>query len=70
MSRSSSLILLGVLIVLVPFSGLPSALRVLLTVIFGAIVLGFGIAERAEKVAESRAALTAAPSVPHEISPI
>lgn len=49
MSRSSLLILIGVLIILVPFSGLPAAIRTLLAVIFGACVLGIGISMRARK---------------------
>ena len=46
MSRSSTLILLGVLTILAPFSGLPIALRNLLAAIFGACVLGIGISLR------------------------
>ena len=55
MSRSSTLILLGVLIALVPFSGLPAALRALLAVILGASVLGLGVAERSRQVREAQA---------------
>ncbi|MGD0328592.1 MAG: hypothetical protein ABSB00_02695 [Minisyncoccia bacterium] len=47
MSRASSLILLGILVILAPFSGLPIALRSLLAVIFGACVLGLGLSMRA-----------------------
>lgn len=50
MSRASTLIVLGVLIVLVPFSGLPVALRSLLAVVFGACVLGIGFALRSREV--------------------
>ncbi len=53
MSRSSALILLGVLILLTPFSGLPSSFRALLTVIFGALVLGVGFFLRAKEVSGS-----------------
>ena len=49
MSRSSTLILLGVLIILAPFTGLPFSLRALLTVIFGACVLGIGLSMRVPK---------------------
>ena len=56
MTRSSALILLGILFILDPFSGLPSALRTLIAVVIGAIVLGIGIAERMEKVAQAKAA--------------
>lgn len=57
MSRTSTLILLGVLIVLTPFSGLPIALRTLLTVVFGTIVLGIGLLLRAHEVQRSAPAV-------------
>ncbi|MCX6787166.1 MAG: hypothetical protein NTY93_01415 [Candidatus Kaiserbacteria bacterium] len=47
MSRASFLILLGVLVILAPFSGLPMAFRSLLAVIFGSCVLGIGLSMRA-----------------------
>jgi hypothetical protein len=50
MSRTSALILLGVLILIVPFSGLPISFRSLLTIIFGACVLGIGLSLRAHDV--------------------
>lgn len=56
MSRNSTLILIGVLTVLIPFSGLPIAIRTLLTVISGACVFGIGLALRtaeAHKVQQS-----------------
>ena len=43
------LILLGVLTILAPFSGLPIAFRTLLTVIFGAFVLGIGLLMRTHR---------------------
>jgi len=46
MSRASTLILLGVLVILVPFSGVPVSLRSLLAVILGACVLGIGLGMR------------------------
>jgi len=46
MSRSSVLILLGVVAMLVPFSGLPVAIRSSLAVLCGACVLGIGLAMR------------------------
>lgn len=52
MSRTSTLILLGVLIILAPFSGLPSALWRLLEVIFGTGVLIIGLSLRSHN--ESR----------------
>lgn len=57
MSRSSILIILGVLTLLTPFSGLPGTFRTLLAVAFGAAVLGIGIAERSK---EQRRMLAAA----------
>lgn len=77
MSRSSTLILIGILILVTPFSGLPSAFRTLLLVIFGAIALGLGIAERAEIANVSRTLLEKATTPeplghepPHGVSPI
>lgn len=49
MSRPSILILLGVLIILAPFSGLPIAIWKLLLVIFGAYVLGIGLSLRTHR---------------------
>ncbi|MCR4276217.1 MAG: hypothetical protein NUV90_02440 [Candidatus Parcubacteria bacterium] len=50
MSRASTLILLGILVILAPFSGLPITFRDLLAVIFGACVLGIGLSMRAREV--------------------
>jgi hypothetical protein len=47
MSRASILMILGVLVILTPFSGLPISLRTLLLIIFGAAVFGIGLAMRA-----------------------
>lgn len=49
MSRPSILILLGVLVMLMPFSGLPIAMRSLFMVFFGACVFGIGLSLRAGK---------------------
>ncbi len=49
MSRPSMLILIGVLTILAPFSGLPVSFRTLLTIIFGACVLGIGLSLRVNK---------------------
>ena len=49
MSRSSALILLGVLTILIPFSGLPLAFRSLLTVVFGMSVLAVGLSLRSRE---------------------
>ena len=46
MSRPSILILLGVLVILTPFSGLPINIRTLLLIIFGAYVFGIGLSLR------------------------
>ncbi len=46
MSRPSILILIGVLTIIAPFSGLPVSFRSLLTVILGACVLGIGLSLR------------------------
>ncbi len=50
MSRTGTLILLGVLVMLTPFSGLPVALRSLLLVVFGLSVLGIGLSLRVSEV--------------------
>ena len=47
MSRAGTLILLGVLVILVPFSGLPTSIRSLLAVILGVCVLCIGLILRA-----------------------
>jgi hypothetical protein len=49
MSRASTLILLGILVILAPFSGLPTSIRSLLAVILGASVLGIGLTLRAHE---------------------
>ena len=48
MSRPSMLILFGIVVVLIPFSGLPIAFRTLLSVIFGAAVAGIGLSLRTD----------------------
>ncbi|MDE1919753.1 MAG: hypothetical protein KGH56_03620 [Patescibacteria group bacterium] len=69
MSRASTLILLGILTILTPFSGLPSSFRSLLAVIFGASVFAIGFSLRARE-AESAQAATTEPAPPTEVSPI
>ena len=65
MSRSNALILLGVLVILAPFSGLPAAIRSLLAVIFGAAVMGIGFFLRAKEVERVMSAIpTQAPTEP------
>lgn len=73
MSRSSTLILLGVLTILAPFSGLPMAFRSLLSVIFGACVLGIGFSMRAREVHKAQPILETPPTPempPTGVSPI
>ena len=74
MSRHGVLILLGILILLTPFSGLPGAMRTLLAVIFGAIVLGIGLAERSRgqrrPVVSVSAEVPAVPEPSQATSPI
>jgi hypothetical protein len=84
MSRSSALIVLGFLTMLVPFSGLPVSVRTVLLVIFGASAVGVGFsmrpgeqrasAERKEVPAETPAVApepAASPvEPPHIVSPI
>jgi len=65
MSRASILIFLGVFVILTPFSGLPVAIRTLLTVIFGASVLGIGFALRVRDVRMKKASpVVEPPSAP------
>ncbi|MEK7101260.1 MAG: hypothetical protein AAB921_04145 [Patescibacteria group bacterium] len=77
MSRANTLILLGVLVILTPFSGLPIAIRTFFAVIFGVCVFGIGLSMRAREVrlraAQSPTADTPTPeppAPPQEISPI
>lgn len=76
MSRSSTLILFGILIMLTPYSGLPIAFRTFLIVVFGACVAVFGFLLRKSDVRESKAAQeapqaeSASPEPPQGISPI
>lgn len=59
MSRTGTLILLGILVTLMPFSGLPIALRSSLLVVFGLSVLGIGLSLRKSDV---HAAVASAPA--------
>ncbi len=72
MSKSSTLILLGVLIMLAPYSGLPVGLRSILTLIFGALVVGVGIWMRADaaKKAEQATPPAPAPAPANEFAPV
>ncbi len=70
MSRTSALILLGILVMLAPFSGLPVAFRSLLEVIFGACVLGIGFFMRAKESARAAAPLRAESAAPPVADPV
>ncbi len=71
MSRASTLILLGALTIITPFSGLPVAIRSLLAVIFGASVLGIGFALRARDVQMKKASPVAEiPAAPESVADI
>ncbi|MCX6787555.1 MAG: hypothetical protein NT108_00095 [Candidatus Kaiserbacteria bacterium] len=73
MSRASTLILLGILAILVPFSGLPISIRSLLAVMFGACVSGIGLSLRAREARTASAEQTSSvsePVPPQGVSPI
>lgn len=82
MSRASVLILLGVLTIITPFSGFPSAIRSLIAAALGACVLGIGLMFRtreAQGVAPRvetpvppapEMPLPSEPVSPHGVSPI
>ena len=82
MSRAGILITLGVLTALAPFSGLPIALRSLLSVCFGVCVFGVGLSLRVRDTQNARSSAPAgqpdpmaAPQSPrqessHGVSPI
>lgn len=70
MSRTSTLILLGILVILAPYSGLPITFRNLLAVIFGACVLGIGLSMRAREAKIAAAQTPAEPlSAPEPVAP-
>jgi len=64
MSRTSTLILLGILTILTPFSGLPIAFRTLLTVIFGASVVGIGLMLRTREARSMQQPAEPPPIIP------
>jgi hypothetical protein len=64
MSRTSALILLGVIIILIPFSGLPIAIRSLVNVVCGIAVFGIGLSLRTREVAQETAELPQPPAPP------
>jgi len=72
MSRSSALIILGVLTMLAPYSGFPSPIRSLSAFIFGACVLGIGLAMRTRPAPPTPAEPLppVEPTPPTDVSPI
>ena len=77
MSRTSTLILLGILVILAPFSGFPIGFRDLLAVVFGACVAGIGLSMRVHEARSAAAKQPSAetpsssePAPPQIISPI
>ncbi|MBI2025444.1 hypothetical protein HYT04_01495 [Candidatus Kaiserbacteria bacterium] len=46
MSKPSILMLIGILTIIVPFSGLPASARAFMTVVLGAIAFGIGLSLR------------------------
>ncbi len=50
MSKSSTLILLGIITILTPLSGFPGALRSFVTLVTGALVLWIGLSMRSRVV--------------------
>lgn len=69
MSRASTLMLLGILTVLTPFSGLPSSFRSLLAVIFGVSVFAIGFSKRSREAKIAQTPPTEPPPPPG-VSPI
>lgn len=72
MSRTSILILVGILVILTPFSGLPVAIRTPLIVIFGACVFGIGLTLRVREARRAHPPTTplSEPTPPQGVSPI
>ena len=78
MSRTSTLITLGVLVILMPFSGLPASIRTSLLIVFGAIIASIGLAMRLHEArgahptpsAAEPAATSEEPAPPTTISPM
>lgn len=69
MSRTSILILLGVLIILAPFSGLPVGIRSFSTVVLGACVAIIGLMVRGNEAKGQRASASATLSPSADESP-
>lgn len=69
MSRSSTLILLGLLVVFTPFSGLPVALRTFMLVLFGACIAAFGYLMRTREIPQKRVEAQPTQEEPVTVSP-
>ena len=69
MSRASTIILIGTLIILTPFSGFPSSLRELFTLVLGACILGIGISLRARETRPAAPSVSAAEPTPETLPP-
>lgn len=70
MSRPSILLLLGALVLLVPFAGLPSSWVRIIELLLGAGVFAVGFSLRAAEVKESKSAAPDAPAeAPAESGP-
>ncbi|MSU74690.1 hypothetical protein EXS57_02845 [Candidatus Kaiserbacteria bacterium] len=75
MSRTSTLILLGILVILTPFSGLPIAIRSLLAVVLGAGIASIGLSLRTREVRDMQSSVESPsvispPTPPSSVSPI
>ncbi len=52
MSRTGTLILVGILTIVTPYSGLPVSVRSMLSIAFGAVVVSIGLSLRAKEAKE------------------
>lgn len=69
MSRTSTLILLGILVILTPYSGLPVSIRSLFEVILGACIAGIGLSLRARDARGKQQSAEPTPVVTEEVLP-
>lgn len=67
MSRTSTTIILGILIILTPFSGLPIAIRSLLLVVFGLGVLVIGFSMRKHEASSAAAPAPSSDPMPEPV---
>lgn len=59
MSRTGALILIGILVILTPFSGFPIGLRSILLVVLGLMVLSIGLSLRRSEVQKAESDIVA-----------